>query len=121
MIVRFRVRKRLQAGLVQEISPLPEVVVFDLDCCLWPYWCEMNSASAKAKLYPESLAVLHALRCAMTSEAASCGVVMCTNVAFDCVNRVLMTAAPARSRDGRYASVKMVLASRKPTPHVARA
>lgn len=59
----FRVHAA-QAHDILQVSPLPEIVVFDLDYCLWPYWCEMKSARDRATLYPESRACLDALRCA---------------------------------------------------------
>jgi len=67
---------------IAEFENLPSLVMFDLDYCLWPFWCEMYSEGDMASLYPESRAVLEALR---------------------------------------SAGVKMALASRTPTPNVARA
>lgn len=40
----------------------PELVVFDLDYTLWPFWCEMYTVADDPRLYPESMAVLDALR-----------------------------------------------------------
>lgn len=70
------------AAVVAEASKLPELVVFDLDYTLWPFWCEMYTTKDEPKLYPEARSVLEALK---------------------------------------QKGVSMALASRTPTPDVARA
>ncbi|KAK9816693.1 hypothetical protein WJX72_003782 [[Myrmecia] bisecta] len=67
--------------VLQAAADLPDLVVFDLDYCLWPFWCEMYSVDDEPSLYPQSKAVLEALR---------------------------------------DQNVPLALASRTPTPHVAR-
>lgn len=41
---------------------VPKLVVFDLDYCFWPCWCEMYDVRDTAKVFPESMAVLEALQ-----------------------------------------------------------
>lgn len=70
------------AAALAEVNELPELVVFDLDYTLWPFWCEMYTTRDQPKLFPEARSVLEALK---------------------------------------DKGVAMALASRTPTPEVARA
>lgn len=47
---------------LETASYCPAVVVFDLDYCLWPFWCEMYTPEDTPRLYPEAEAVLDAVR-----------------------------------------------------------
>lgn len=114
----MRCAQCVQGSPLQGASPLPGIVVFDLDYCLWPYWCEMKTARDKATLYPESLAVLNALRCAALRfrmpDPNTC-------MLFIQCERKWKSVAHTLKHCGRAASVKMALASRTPTPEVAGA
>lgn len=70
------------SAVLAEAQELPELVVFDLDYTLWPFWCEMYTTRDEPKLFPEARGVLEALK---------------------------------------EHNVPMALASRTPTPDVARA
>ncbi|KAL0031632.1 hypothetical protein WJX77_010764 [Trebouxia sp. C0004] len=70
------------AAVLAEVQDLPELVVFDLDYTLWPFWCEMYTTRDEPKLFPEARGVMEALK---------------------------------------DSGVPMALASRTPTPEVARA
>ncbi|CAD7695298.1 unnamed protein product [Ostreobium quekettii] len=67
---------------LRRCSPPPGMVVFDLDYCTWPFWCEMYTVSDTPRLYPEAGDIIEAIKD--------------SGVAFG-------------------------VASRTPTPHVARA
>ncbi|CAL8467975.1 g7513 [Coccomyxa elongata] len=48
--------------ILQDAPRPPQLIVFDLDYTLWPFWCEMYTVNDTPSLYPESRGILEACR-----------------------------------------------------------
>lgn len=87
----------LQARSALESSKkLPEIVVFDLDYTLWPFWCETKTKWDEPVLYPDALAIIDAVR------------------SFVHVVSHQLPVTVIRSKN-----LKVAAASRTPTPQIA--
>ncbi|XP_031385867.1 magnesium-dependent phosphatase 1-like [Punica granatum] len=54
--------KKEAAQIIEDSQKLPRLVVFDLDCTFWPFYCECCYEDEMPYLYPHAMGILQALK-----------------------------------------------------------